>query len=127
MKFTPITIQTLVLLPWIRISLAWTSHWRLQVSTSAAHVAPHSTARFASVPRTSDDNALLDDRKPPQAHTTLKQDNRDILGKYPFGKTISNKNKIFDEIDAALGVDKPPDIEVVLTDHSKSIYCARVW
>lgn len=35
----------------------------------------------------------------------------------PNGPSISNKGTIFDEIDEALGVDSPPDIEVILTDH----------
>jgi uncharacterized FlaG/YvyC family protein len=40
-----------------------------------------------------------------------------LLGQMPGGRTISNKDIVFDEIDKALGVSKPPDIEVILTDH----------
>lgn len=35
----------------------------------------------------------------------------------PNGTTISNIDTIADEIDQALGVSKPPDVEVILTDH----------
>ena len=40
-----------------------------------------------------------------------------VLGSFPHGPTISNKETVFDDIDRALGVSKPPDIEVILTDH----------
>jgi len=39
------------------------------------------------------------------------------LGKFPFGKTLKNRDDIFRKVDNALGVDKPPDVEVILTDH----------
>ena len=51
---------------------------------------------------------------------TFQHDNQ-ILGKFPFGKTISNKDEVFDDIDKALGVSKPPDIEVILTDHMANL------
>mmetsp|Transcript_17405 Transcript_17405/g.33031 ORF Transcript_17405/g.33031 Transcript_17405/m.33031 type:complete len:499 (+) Transcript_17405:70-1566(+) len=44
-----------------------------------------------------------------------------VLGKFPFGKSISNKHEVFDKVDRALGVDKPPDIEVILTDHMTNL------
>ena len=40
-----------------------------------------------------------------------------LLGSFPHGPTIKNKDSVFDDIDKALGVSKPPDIEVILTDH----------
>mmetsp|Transcript_36406 Transcript_36406/g.90597 ORF Transcript_36406/g.90597 Transcript_36406/m.90597 type:complete len:485 (+) Transcript_36406:49-1503(+) len=40
-----------------------------------------------------------------------------VLGEFPHGPTITNKDTVFDAIDEALGVSKPPDIEVILTDH----------
>ena len=33
------------------------------------------------------------------------------------GSTIQNKETVLDEVDAALGVHRPPDLEVLLTDH----------
>ena len=75
---------------------------------------PSTTIRYATIPRTEDEilHANVD---------SLEQntDNSNILGKFPHGKTISNKDEVFDKIDKALGVSKPPDIEVILTDHSE--------
>ena len=69
------------------------------------------TRQYATVPRrTNDKGSSMADNK--EAAAT-------VLGKFPFGKTISNKDKVFDMVDDALGVSKPPDIEVILTDHSK--------
>ena len=47
--------------------------------------------------------------------------NSKLLGEFPRGPTIENKHEIFDDIDKALGVDKPPDIEVILTDHMTNL------
>jgi len=51
----------------------------------------------------------------------------EVLGKFPFGKTISNKHEVFDKIDKVLGVNKPPDIEVILTDHSKFFISMKTY
>ena len=52
---------------------------------------------------------------------TVSKDEGKMLGEFPHGPTIQNKDEIFDDIDKALGVDKPPDIEVILTDHMTNL------
>lgn len=68
-----------------------------------------STARDSVSSLTNDAKPTVQPKNPP--------DDGKVLGKFPFGPTISNKERVFDEIDRALGVKKPPDIEVILTDH----------
>lgn len=49
--------------------------------------------------------------------TNAKINSKLLLGQFPHGPTISNKDQVFDQIDQALQVRKPPDIEVILVDH----------
>ena len=51
------------------------------------------------------------------APDTTDTDLDSSFGYNPGGSTITNKDTILDDIDRALGVQKPPDIEVLLTDH----------
>ena len=74
--------------------------------------------RYATIPQTEESVATDRDVQSPASSTTGNQ----VLGKFPFGKTISNKHEVFEKVDKALGVDKPPDIEVILTDHSEFLY-----
>jgi hypothetical protein len=70
------------------------------------------TRRFHSVENSEEENqALVVDKVTNTTVAALTN-----LGA-PGGPTICNKDTIFQEIDEALGVGKPPDVEVILTDH----------
>ena len=113
-SYLPITVTTLsmtmmIKLSQLRVASAFTTRTSLRRSRGLA-------ASYATLPQTEDENATSE-----LSSATAQTDNVAVLGKFPHGKTISNKKEIFADIDRALGVSKPPDIEVILTDHMTNL------
>jgi hypothetical protein len=112
----PIYIMTILLVNRCgRISAFVASSIRripVTVQTRQTHASPSpptSTSRDAVATFTTQENVT--------PSSSLNRTSPTVLGSFPHGPTISNKDTVFDDIDRALGVSKGPDIEVILTEH----------